>query len=141
MLEHDHLDRQLEEERSKTKTQAALATHKGQLCQKFEAKIFVLEKELKELQDGLERERAQTLRGMQMSALKSVLQAKVKMAEEAAGPNFSISSWDINAWKAKISKLEGVVGESSGTGEAIVAEEHAVKIPEVAPVGNEGIDA
>ena len=139
--EHSILDKQLEEEKSKTKTQAALATHKGQLCQKLEAKVFVLEKELKDLQEGLELEKARTLRSMQMSALKSVMQAKVKMAEEAADPNFSISSWDTTAWQAKISKLEGVVGESSGTGEAIVAEEHDVKIPEVAQVGDEGKNA
>lgn len=132
------LEKQLEEAEAKVKNLVAIADHKSQHYQLKDAKILNLEKELKELKTGQEKDKAELLHNLKLSALKSVLQAKIRMAKEVVEPEFSPSAWDLQGWEVKLQKLNGMVAESSDVGMAMVAVEHVVEAAVVAAVGDEG---
>lgn len=138
MGDYSLLEKQLEEAEGKVKNLVAIAEHKSQHYQLKDAKILNLEKELKELTIDHEKDKAELLHNLKLSALKSVLQAKIRMAKEVAEPGFSPSSWDLHGWETKLQKLNGVVAESSEVGVAMVAGEQVVEAAWVAAVGDEG---
>ncbi|KAI7733178.1 hypothetical protein M8C21_005442, partial [Ambrosia artemisiifolia] len=86
---------------------------KSKLMEKERQEHLELKKELEVFKASHAEEIQKVIEDAKKSTALSVLQSKIKMAEEALAEGFDVKAWDLHGWREMVLKLGGEEAESS----------------------------